>query len=287
MKIMHEQVSFAPLSLLKVKWNDIQSFTYPWHFHSEYEIVYIVKSSGTRFVGDSVEKFKEGDIVLLGSNTPHFWQSDSENNKNTRVNAIVVQFSKEFFSQQINSYPEFFHIREMLKKSSRGIHFSHKASEKIGKMLFKLLKQKDLQQTLYFIKILDYMSKTFEYKLLSGENYKAENYEGKDRLNKVMHYINTNYQNHINQKEIAEKIGMNVSAFSRYFSEKTGKKFSGFVNELRINYACKLLINNSIAVSQICFESGFENISNFNRTFRQYTGITPSEYRNKFQKISI
>lgn len=287
MKIMHEQVSFAPLSLLKVKWNDIQSFTYPWHFHSEYEIVYIVKSSGTRFVGDSVEKFKEGDIVLLGSNTPHFWQSDSENNKNTRVNAIVVQFSKEFFSQQINSYPEFFHIREMLKKSSRGIHFSHKASEKIGKMLFKLLKQKDLQQTLYFIKILDYMSKTFEYKLLSGENYKAENYEGKDRLNKVMHYINTNYQNHINQKEIAEKIGMNVSAFSRYFSEKTGKKFSGFVNELRINYACKLLINNSIAVSQICFESGFENISNFNRTFRQYTGITPSEYRNKFQKITI
>lgn len=287
MKIMHEQVSFAPLSLLKVKWNDIQSFTYPWHFHSEYEIVYIVKSSGTRFVGDSVEKFKEGDIVLLGSNTPHFWQSDSENNKNTRVNAIVVQFSKDFFSQQINSYPEFFHIREMLKKSSRGINFSHKTSEKIGKMLFKLLKQKDLQQTLYFIKILDYMSKTFEYKLLSGENYKAENYEGKDRLNKVMHYINTNYQNHINQKEIAEKIGMNVSAFSRYFSEKTGKKFSGFVNELRINYACKLLINNSIAVSQICFESGFENISNFNRTFRQYTGITPSEYRNKFQKISI
>lgn len=287
MKIMHEQVSFAPLSLLKVKWNDIQSFTYPWHFHSEYEIVYIVKSSGTRFVGDSVEKFKEGDIVLLGSNTPHFWQSDSENNKNTRVNAIVVQFSKDFFSQQINSYPEFFHIREMLKKSSRGINFSHKASDKIGKMLFKLLKQKDLQQTLYFIKILDYMSKTFEYKLLSGENYKAENYEGKERLNKVMHYINTNYQNHINQKEIAEKIGMNVSAFSRYFSEKTGKKFSGFVNELRINYACKLLINNSIAVSQICFESGFENISNFNRTFRQYTGITPSEYRNKFQKIFI
>lgn len=284
---MHEQVSFAPLSLLKVKWNDIQSFTYPWHFHSEYEIVYIVKSSGTRFVGDSVEKFKEGDIVLLGSNTPHFWQSDNENNKNTRVNAIVVQFSKDFFSQQINSYPEFFHIREMLKKSSRGINFSHKASDKIGKMLFKLLKQKDLQQTLYFIKILDYMSKTFEYKLLSGENYKAENYEGKERLNKVMHYINTNYQNHINQKEIAEKIGMNVSAFSRYFSEKTGKKFSGFVNELRINYACKLLINNSIAVSQICFESGFENISNFNRTFRQYTGITPSEYRNKFQKISI
>ncbi len=287
MKIMHEQVSFAPLSLLKVKWNDIQSFTYPWHFHSEYEIVYIVKSSGTRFVGDSVEKFKEGDIVLLGSNTPHFWQSDSENNKNTRVNAIVVQFSKDFFSQQINSYPEFFHIREMLKKSSRGINFSHKASDKIGKMLFKLLKQKDLQQTLYFIKILDYMSKTFEYKLLSGENYKAENYEGKERLNKVMHYINTNYQNHINQKDIAEKIGMNVSAFSRYFSEKTGKKFSGFVNELRIKYACKLLINNSIAVSQICFESGFENISNFNRTFRQYTGITPSEYRNKFQKIFI
>jgi len=281
---MHEQVSFAPLSLLKVKWNDIQSFTYPWHFHSEYEIVYIVKSSGTRFVGDSVEKFKEGDIVLIGSNTPHFWQSDNENNKNTRVNAIVVQFSKDFFSQQINSYPEFFYIRELLKKSSSGINFSHKASDKIGKMLFKLLKQKDLQQTLYFIKILDYMSKTLEYKLLSGENYKAENFEGKDRLNKVMHYINTNYQNHINQKDIAEKIGMNVSAFSRYFSEKTGKKFSGFVNELRINYACKLLINNSIAVSQICFESGFENISNFNRTFRQYTGITPSEYRKKFQR---
>ena len=109
MKIMHEQVSFAPRTMLKVKWDDFPHFTYPWHFHSEFEIVYVLRSSGKRFVADSVEPFQEGDITLMGSYLPHFWKSDvpADTENANRVNAIVVQFHKDFFREEINSILNF------------------------------------------------------------------------------------------------------------------------------------------------------------------------------------
>ena len=119
MKIMHEQVSFAPRTMLKVKWDEFPHFTYPWHFHNEFEIVYVIKSSGKRFVADSVESYSDGDITMMGSNLPHFWKSHMpEGEDNSKyVNAIVVQFHKDFFREEINSYPEFHHISDLLKRT--------------------------------------------------------------------------------------------------------------------------------------------------------------------------
>ena len=173
MKIMHEQVSFAPRTMLKVKWDDFPHFTYPWHFHSEFEIVYVLKSSGRRFVADSIEPFQEGDITLMGSYLPHFWKSDvpggAENT--SRVNAIVVQFHKDFFREEINSYPEFHRISELIKRAERGIHFSKTSGEKIGKMLKRLLKLNGLERMLYFIKLMDTMSRTENYRILASKAY--------------------------------------------------------------------------------------------------------------------
>lgn len=290
MKIMHEQVSFAPRTMLKVKWDDFPHFTYPWHFHSEYEIVYILKSSGKRFVADSVEPFGEGDITLLGANLPHFWKNENLNDNQSpmRVNAIVVQFHNGFFREEINSYPEFHHISELLKRASRGIHFSASSSEKLGKMLKRLLKLNGLDRMLYFIKLLDTMARTENYRILASKAYHLEEHkELNSRLEKVMHFITTNYQRKITQEEIAVKIGMNTAAFCRYFREKTGKGFIFFVNEMRIGYACKLLIENHLSISQICFESGFNNLSNFNRMFKRQTGFTPGEYQQQFVKVSV
>jgi Trp operon repressor len=242
MKIMHEQVSFAPRTLLKVKWDDFPHFTYPWHFHSEFEIVYVLKSSGKRFVADSVEPFGEGDITLLGSNLPHFWKSDAPTDAENanRVNAIVVQFHKDFFREEINSYPEFHRISELMKRAERGIHFSKTPDEKIGKMLKRLLKLNGIERMLYFIKLLDTMARTDNYRILASKAYQLEEQkELNRRLDKIMHFINTNYQRKITQEEVASKIGMTTAAFCRYFKEKTGKGFIFFVNEMRIGYACK------------------------------------------------
>jgi AraC-like DNA-binding protein len=290
MKIMHEQVSFAPRTMLKVKWDDFPHFTYPWHFHSEFEIVYVLKSSGKRFVADSIEPFEEGDITLMGSNLPHFWKSDASGNSEnaSRVNAIVVQFHKDFFREEISTYPEFHRINELLKRAARGIHFSKTSGEKIGKMLKRLLKLNGLDRMLYFIKLIDTMARTENYRILASKAYVLEEHkELNNRLDKIMHFINTNYQRKITQDEVATKIGMTTSAFCRYFKEKTGKGFIFFVNEMRIGYACKLLIENHISISQICFECGFNNISNFNRMFKRQTGYTPSDYQQQFIKATL
>jgi len=285
MKIMHEQVSFAPRTLLKVKWDDFPHFTYPWHFHSEFEIVYILKSSGTRFVADSIEPFREGDITLIGSNLPHFWKSETsdEGSGNDRVNAIVVQFHTDFFREEINSYPEFHKINELLKRSSTGVHFLEPASEKIGKMLKRLLKLNGMERVVYFIRLLDLMARTEHFRILASKTYLLEDPKVLSRrLDKIMHFIITNYQRKLTLEEVAGKIGMNAAAFSRYFKEKTGKNFIFFVNEMRIGYACKLLTENILSITQICFECGFNNISNFNRVFKRQTGYTPGAYQLQF-----
>ena len=290
MKIMHEQVSFAPRTMLKVKWDDFPHFTYPWHFHSEFEIVYVLKSSGKRFVADSIESFQEGDITLMGSNLPHFWKSDvpDDTDHGNRVNAIVVQFHKDFFREEITSYPEFHSINELLKRAARGIHFSKTSGEKIGKMLKRMLKLNGLERMLYFIKLMDTMAQIENYRILASKAYLLEDHkELNNRLDKIMHFINTNYQRKITQEEVASKIGMTTAAFCRYFKEKTGKGFIFFVNEMRIGYACKLLVENQLSISQICFECGFNNISNFNRMFKRQTSFTPGEYQQQFIKATV
>jgi AraC-like DNA-binding protein len=290
MKIMHEQVSFEPRTMLKVKWDEFPNFTYPWHFHNEFEIVYVVKSSGKRFVADSAEPFCDGDITMIGSNLPHFWKSHVPEKGEIagKVNAIVVQFHKDFFREEINSYPEFHQINDLLKRAQRGIHFTKPESEKIGKKLKRLLNLTGLERMLYFIKMMDAMARTDSYRLLASKAYVLEEHrELNSRLDKIMHLINTNYQRKITQEEIAAKIGMTSAAFCRYFKEKTGKGFIYFINEMRIGYACKLLIENHLLISQICFECGFNNLSNFNRMFKRQTGITPGEYRQQFIKASV
>jgi len=290
MKIMHEQVSFPPRTMLKVKWDDFPHFTYPWHFHSEFEIVYILKSSGKRFVADNVEPFREGDLTLLGSFLPHFWKSETEpdSGEEIRVNAIVVQFHKDFFREEINSYPEFHQINELLKRAERGVHFSGEYSDKIGKMLKRLMKLKGLERMLYFVGVLDTMARMANFRILASKAYQLEEHrELNSRLDKIMHFINTNYQRKITQEEIAKKIGMTTPAFCRYFKEKTGKSYTFFVNEMRIGYACKLLIEKNLPITQVCFECGFNNISNFNRMFKRQTGFTPGAYQQQFIRATV
>ncbi len=288
MKIMREQVTFPPRTMLKVKWDDFPHFTYPWHFHSEFEIVYIVKSTGKRYVADSIEPFGDGDITLLGSNLPHLWKSEGADGADNRVNAIVIQFHKDFFREEINTYPEFHRINELLKKASRGINFTKPESDKIGRLLKRILNLSGLERMLHFIRLMDMMARTENYKLLASKGYHLEEHnELNNRLDKIMHFINTNYQRKITQEEVASRIGMTSAAFCRYFKEKTGKGFIYFINEMRIGYACKLLIENHLSISQICFECGFNNLSNFNRMFKRQTGSTPGEYQQQFIKASV
>ena len=288
MKMMYEHIDFPGRAAVKVKWQKKPHFTYSWHFHNEYEILYVIKGYGTSFVADNIEEFCSGDLVLLGSNLPHFWKSDKsfhirESQKN--IEYIVVQFSNNFFKEAISEYPEFHLIKELLERSSRGIRFSSDFSQKFGKKLIKLTKRKGFERTIMLLEMLQLIAKTDQCKLLAGESYQTVNHNfTSNRLTKVMHYINSTYRKKTELIKVAEVANLHPSAFCRFFKEKSGKSLTEFVSDMRISYACKLLIEGNLSVSQICFESGFNNLSNFNRTFKKHTGFTPTNYFLEFHK---
>lgn len=289
MKVMQEHIDFPLQTAVKVKWQKKPHFTYPLHFHSEFEILYVIEGSGTSFVADDIEPFHPGDLAVLGSNLPHFWRSDEryhQEGSHEKINYIVIQFQAELFQEPILEYPEFHLLKQFLQKASRGMRFLPSFSKKAGKQIIKIAQSSGLERVVALIMLLDSMSKTNEYKLLAGELYQQQNHDYNDvRLTKVLNFLNTSYQHKIDLMKVADIANLHPSAFCRFFKEKTGKSLSGYLADMRISYACKLLTEGKLSVSQICYESGFNNLSNFNRTFKKQTGHTPTAYYHQFHGI--
>jgi AraC-like DNA-binding protein/mannose-6-phosphate isomerase-like protein (cupin superfamily) len=289
MKVMQEHIDFPLRTAVKVKWQKKLHFTYPWHFHSEFEILYVIEGSGTSFVADSVEPFQSGDLAIMGSNLPHFWRSDEKyhaEESKEKINYIVIQFQAELFRESILDYPEFHLLKQFFSKASRGIRFLPAFSLKAGKQIVKIAQSSGIERVVALVLLLDSMSKTDQYRVLAGELYQQQSHNfTDDRLTKVLHYINTCYQQKIDLNKVADIANLHPSAFCRFFKEKTGKSLSEYLADMRISYACKLLTEGKLAVSQICFESGFNNLSNFNRTFKKQTKLTPTEYYQHFHLV--
>lgn len=288
MKLMHEHIDFPLQSAVKVKWQNKPHFTYPWHFHSEYEIIYVIEGTGNRFVGNSIESFESGDLALLGTNLPHFWRSDEKyhtKNNQENVNYIVIQFSNELLNDSFFQFVEFQVIKDLIKRSARGIHFTSPYAEKAGKKIIKIARSKGFKQLLLLLELLHNLGETSQYQLLASESYNEQEHNfSDDRMTKVLHYINTSYQQKIELEKVASIANLHPSAFCRYFKEKTGKSLSEYLNNMRLSYACRLILEKNLSISQVCFESGFNNLSNFNRTFKRYTKYTPTEYYLEFSK---
>lgn len=287
--IMHEKLNLSSGSPVKIKWCDYDYFKFPWHFHEEYEIVYVLKSTGTRFVGNNIEPFSDDDLVLLGSSVPHMYRNDIQyyqNDPKYRVHAITLQFSKEFFKYSLEQYPEFSHIKNLLEDAKYGIYFEKDANRTIRKKMVKALHLNGLDLLLETIKILSLMSQSETRRLLRDESEDTLSLaDDKDpRIIKVKAFLHREYTGIISLQRIADIAGMNESAFCRYFLEKTSKTCFQYINELRITYACKLLLERRLTISQICYESGYNNISNFNRQFKKITGYSPTDYVHVFNK---
>lgn len=288
MKIRHEQIDFPGQSTLKINYAKRPYFRHPWHFHEEFQITYVIKSTGTRFVGDQAEPFVPGDLVMLAGNLPHYWRSDKiyyNGNPEYFVHRLTIHFPGDFLRNAFLTYPEFSLIKQLIQRSERGIKFNPPESEKLGKMLLKVTKLKGFRQIMHFLEILYLMANTQNIRLLASERYQpSKNELTDDRLKKIIHFLSSNYHREVSLSKIADIAGMHPISLSRYFKEKTGKKISVYLNELRIGFACKLLMEGTLQVSQICFETGFNNISNFNRNFKRITGMTPKQYQIEFFK---
>lgn len=283
MQIMHEQLVISGHNTIKVKWDEFPHFTFPWHYHRELEIVYVINSYGNRYVGDSVEEFNDGDLVLLGSNLPHFWKNHDDfyqNNSDLQVKAIVVQFPFELID--VGHLPEFRNIHELITRSERGIQFLKPALAKVEKKLNSLLIKEGLDRYLTFIEILDQLATTKHFRYLGSPDTKHSLPKGIDsRLEKILWYLNNNFTEEQEVAKLGNLIAMNETAFCRYFKANTGKTIVEYIHDMRIGYACKLLLEKRNTVSEIAFQCGFNNISHFNRVFKRKTNYTPSNYVKK------
>lgn len=273
---------------VSVHYNSYPHFLKVWHYHEQLELVVILKSSGTRFVGDSIEKFHQGEVVLLGKNLPHMWLNDKayfNNDPNLKAEAVAIHFKEDFVGEHFFNTPEMSKIKELLENAKRGIKFENFNIELLNDIK-NMVYLDDFNRVIKIIEILNTLSKEENHRILSTAGFlNSFNKSDNKRLDKVHSYVFNNFKNQITLNDVAEITLMNPTAFSRYFKKVNRKTFSRYLNEIRIGYACKLLLEQKYSVTDICFESGYNNLSNFNRQFKLITNYSPTEYLKDYSKV--
>lgn len=274
---LHQDKSFNVLKVQR------PYFVVPWHFHPEIEIMLVLKGKGTRFVGDSIESFEPYDLVMVGPNLAHVWKNSNEHftdNPEVIAEARVILFKENCFGENFFSLPEMKIVHDLIERSSRGIKFYGEARDKVIQYLVDACDRPVLQQFTLLINILETLALTKDFSYLCSAGY-DQKIQASDlvRLNTVVDYLMKNFREPIKLDVVAEISNMTSTAFCRYFKSRTNKTVIQFINELRIGYAHKLLAETNYNVEQICFESGFHNVSNFYEQFKKSTGKSPFKFR--------
>src|SRR5690606_24514087 len=285
MKPRHEKLTLEPKFSFVLQRDSYPYYPTPWHYHPEYELVLVVKSTGKRTIGDHEERFSDEDLVFMGPNMPHAFQNDSvyyEGNPSLKAEAIVIQFREDFLGKDFFNLPEMIAITQLFEKAKFGIKILGDTRERIAHMMHEMLPLSGTARIIRLLTILEVLSLSDEVQLLANPGF-VQQYaiSGNDRITKVHQYIMTNFRRNIFLEDVAEVANMSITSFCRFFKACTRKSFSQFLNEIRIGYACKLLMEDDQNISQICYESGFNNMSNFNRQFKKVTGKSPLQYRNE------
>jgi len=278
---------------LKIQTNADQSFsvrkdTSPnvnnrWHYHTEVEMVCFHNGTGTQFVGDNIERFLPGDVVLLGSDLPHYWRYDSsyfEEDRAEEPHATVIHFYESFLGERFLHLPETKAIKNILEKAKRGILIRGDEAEKISQQMEKIYIAEGLNKITALLDCLMMVAGMPKIEILSSLGFKADFRAAEnDRMNNIYNFALNNFKKKIQLEEIAAVADLVPNSFCRYFKTRTGKTFSKFMVDIRVGYACKLILENRLDIKQICFESGFNNFSCFHKSFKTITGKTPKIYQ--------
>ncbi|WP_051481409.1 AraC family transcriptional regulator [Paraburkholderia nodosa] len=260
--------------------------TVRWHFHPEYEIHLITATTGKYFVGDFIGSFAPGNLVMIGPNLPHNWVSSVPHDEPVDERCLVLQFDADFIARAIDAFPEFRRVETLLDASRWGLLFTPETGAAAEPILREMLGAQGMRRVTLFIDLLDLLVQSEEPAALASEAYRADpaRYAG-TRINHVLAFIGKNLSQELRETELAELAGQSVSAFSRYFRRHTGVSFVRYVNQLRINLACQLLMSGELNITDICYQVGFNNLSNFNRQFLLIKEMSPSRWRS-YQRLN-
>jgi AraC-like DNA-binding protein/quercetin dioxygenase-like cupin family protein len=265
---------------------DRKGFAAPYHYHPAYELTWIENGEGKRYVGNNMSDFRTGDLVLLGSNLPHCWKL-SDHNKNKKACSIVTQFENKRLLESFFGLNELSGITRLLGKSASGICFSKAFAAKASLLIIKLFEEgDDFQKLIHLIELLQMLSLSKDFRLLNDEAQANMQTEfNHPRLHEVFAYIVENYRRHISLDKAAGKANMTPNAFCKYFKQITRKTFMETVTDYRINFAMQQLVQTDATIASICFESGFNDVSHFHKTFKAKMQLSPLQYRKKLMNM--
>ncbi|TKC55946.1 helix-turn-helix transcriptional regulator [Pedobacter hiemivivus] len=256
------------------------NFDFPLHYHEEMELNFISNACGARrVVGDHIEEIGDIELVLIGSNLPHVWETHNLNGR--EIHEVTIQFHKDLFDEKFLRRNQLRVVREMFEKSKCGILFSKETAQLIGPKLVKLNKKHGFDSVLELMSILHDLSTSRNMRTLSDSTFShAEFSYNSRRVEKVMEYINFNFDKQVSLAEVARIANMTEVSFSRFFKSRTGISFTDSLTEIRLGHASRKLIDTTESVAEVAYNCGFNNISNFNRIFKKKKGCTPKEFRD-------
>ena len=282
-KFQQEIVPIAKDDLFIILNHPNAKFDYPVHYHPEYEINLVMNCQGTRVVGDSEESFSDSDLVMTGPNLPHAWKSDSLTN-----HVITIQFARDMLHYTMLGKRIFAPIRQLLIDSASGLSFEGDERLSIKDQIIALTRMQGFQSVTAFFGILSAMANASRKKLVTNlyEPELSSNTKSR-RIAKVCEYIDKNLDKDLCLSQVASLVNMSDSAFSHFFKKRTGISYINYVNNKRIARACDLLAGTTQSASEICYDCGFNNKSNFIRIFRQKKNMTPIEYRKYISQMLI
>jgi AraC-like DNA-binding protein len=254
--------------------------TVRWHFHPEYEIHLITATTGKVFVGDYIGSFEPGNLVMTGPNLPHNWVSDVPRGETVDQRCLVLQFGADFIVKCIDTFPELRHIETMLVDSRSGLLFDDATGVAAKPILTELLHAHGFRRITLFLQLMELLVHCTERRTLASATWQSDpSGYASTRINHALAYIGKNLAQPLREADLAQLAGQSVSAFSRYFRRHTGLPFVQYVNRLRINMACQLLMSDELSITDICYQVGFNNLSNFNRQFLLLKDMPPSKFR--------
>ncbi|WP_305810505.1 AraC family transcriptional regulator [Photobacterium leiognathi] len=286
MKAQYEKVQYSQENSWQLLIRRLESIPFEWHFHPEYELTLTLNSKGERYIGDTISEYEDFDLVLLGPNIPHTWQSRTSLETDKEQKVYVLWFDTQWIEELSRLFPECQAFSPLLLEAHRGLHFS----QSVAKGLLPLFEEFDtatpIQKLTIMLSILEELSSKHDYQPISVNQTLSQQDSDKRQqrlLNQLLEAIHTNYTESLSAVELASMVGMSKSTLERFFKNMMGQGVNHYIIQVRLGKSCSLLIQTDKPVSLVAELSGFNNLSNFNRLFLKYKQFTPKVFRANFK----
>lgn len=262
-----------------------------WHYHNKLELTFVTEGKGKRIVGDSIEDFYPGDLIFIGAKIPHVWIAEKNEfgtEKARSLESVYLQFGQNIIPDEVLKLPEFADVKKAIKLSQRGVHITGDTLNEVSSLMLELPYKDNFSRIIYFYRIMDAIGKSSSNILLASEDYVARRFNStNERITKIHEYLMSYSHEEVNLEKLAQLIHMAPGSLCRFFKSEMGMTIFDYLNKIKVDYACSLLLDRELSIAGIAYDCGFNNLSHFNKQFKKNMNITPSQYRKQFERMRI